>query len=233
MARRIFVILAFILALNLGIPIVNAISPFSPGYTSQSSNDLTTAKVINAVGCKPSSLTGTVTAATSGSLTDNRQIWSTNQWTGASVKITSGLDSGDSKSIVTNTPTALTISGNFVTTPSVGDGYTIVGTTGGSDYSCSASVGGAVGQNSILGPIVNTILVFGNFFAAASFLVQIAGGIAVPSYYLYTWMSASCNPTDIGCLSVAFSLSGLYQAVAWFAYADAFFYIISGRDILG
>ncbi|HKT21739.1 MAG TPA: hypothetical protein VJR06_03840, partial [Nitrososphaerales archaeon] len=132
-----------------------------------------------------------------------------------------------------STGTMLTISGTWSTVPTRGDSYQITGTSGGSDYSCSASVGGQVGQNSILGSIVNTILVFGNFFAAASFLVQIAGGVIVPSYYLMSWMSPACGGTDSVCLGIALAIAGLYQAIVWFAYGDGFFYIISGRDILG
>lgn len=233
MARRIFIILAFVLSLNLGIPIVNAVSPFSQSYTSQASNDLNAARIINAVGCVPSILTGTLTSATSTTLTDTRQIWSANQWTSATLKITSGGDQGDTKPIASNTQNKVMITGSFSTTPKPGDSYVITGTSGGGDYSCSASVGGSTGQNSILGPIVNTILVFGNFFAAASFLVQIAAGVLVPGYYVHQWTASTCGPTDSGCLKIADDFAALLQAIVWFAYADGIIYFISGRDLLG
>lgn len=233
MARRIFTILALVLALNLSIPIVNAISPFSPSYTSQASNDLNSAKIINAVGCVPTSLNGVVSSATSSSVTDSSQIWSANQWTGSTITITSGPDSGDTKVIASNTQTKITISGTWATTPGKANTFTITGASGGSAYSCSASVGGSVGQNSILGGIVNTILVFGNFFAAASFLVQLAAGVVVPGYYVQQWTSAACSPLDYQCLNIANLFAVLLQSVVWLAYADGIFYVISGRDILG
>ena len=156
MARRVFVILAFVLALNLGIPVVNALSPFSAGYSTQPSTDLNTAKIIGQVGC-------TTTSAT-----------------------TNGA------------------------------------------YSCNASLGGSSsGTSGILGPVVNTILVFGNFFAALGFLANIAGGVLVPSYYLVQWFGGSNIPSSLT-LFVAF-----YQGLVWFAYADGFMYILSGRDLLG
>lgn len=154
--RPVFAVLAFILALNLGIPVVNALSPFSSSYTTQPNTDFNTAKIVAQAGCSTSSIT----------------------------------------------------------------------TSGG--YSCSASLGGnSNGQSGILGSVVNTILVFGNFFAALGFLAQIAGGVIVPSYYLTQWLGGSSISSPM-LLLVAF-----YQGLVWFVYAEGFFYILSGRDIAG
>ena len=87
--------------------------------------------------------------------------------------------------------------------------------------------GNSNGQSGILGSVVNTILVFGNFFAALGFLAQIAGGVIVPSYYLTQWLGGSSISSPM-LLLVAF-----YQGLVWFVYAEGFFYILSGRDIAG
>lgn len=155
MARRIFIIIAFILALDVAIPTVNAMSPFSAAYQSTPANDpgFGVTKVVHTVGCGTPDATG--------------------------------------------------------------------------NYSCNVTIGGTAGSSSILGPIVNTILVFGNFFYAAGFLGQLAGGVVVPSYYLTQWMGG-LNISPGNALWVF-----LIQGLIWFAYADGIVYIISGRDIFG
>lgn len=156
MARRAFVILGFVLALNLCIPVVNALSPFSTTYTTQPSTDLSTPKILGQVGCS-----------------------------------TSAVSTAQS-------------------------------------YTCSAALGSTGGSSSnILGSVVNTILVFGNFFAALGFLASIAGGMLVPSYYLTQWFGGANIPSALLLLVAA------YQGLCWFAYLDAFAYILSGRDFFG
>jgi hypothetical protein len=154
MARRIFIVLAFILAIDLMIPVVNALSPFSVDYTTQPSNSasLGATKIIGDVGCTPPA------------------------------------------------------SGNL---------------------SCSVSVGGTGSSTGVLGPVVNTILVFGNFFYAAGFLGQLSGGIVIPSYYLTQWFGGAGIADGLALFVIAF------QGLIYLAYADGIVYIISGRDILG
>ena len=156
--RRIFVILAFTLAVSLIIPAVNAMSPFSVDYQTQPSTD-------------PGFGVAKIVASTCGP--------------GASPN------------------------------PSPGG-----------NVSCTISVGGS-GSSGIFGPVVNTILVFGNFFAAAGFLGQLVDGVVVPSYYLTQWL---------GGFNIAEGLAELVifiQGLIWFAWADGLMYIISGRDLLG
>jgi hypothetical protein len=87
---------------------------------------------------------------------------------------------------------------------------------------CNASVSSGSTNSGIFGPVVNTILVFGNFFAAASFLVNLAIAVIVPGAYIMTWLGGPNNATAV-------AIAGMFQAAVWVAYALDFFYIISGR----
>lgn len=99
-------------------------------------------------------------------------------------------------------------------------------TSPGNTLTCNASLATGNTNAGIFGPVVNTILVFGNFFAAASFLVNIAVGVIVPGAYVLTWAGGPQNPTAV-------ALSALYQGLVWVLYALDFFYIVSGRWLKG
>jgi hypothetical protein len=60
---------------------------------------------------------GTATSGAAGTITDSGKAWRVNAFTGRTVKIKSGTGSGQTKHIKTNTATALTVSGNWVTNP--------------------------------------------------------------------------------------------------------------------
>lgn len=68
---------------------------------------------------------GTATAGAAKTLTDSGATWGTNQYTGWMVKITGGTGSGQVKQIASNTGTALTVDGNWVTNPSTDSTYVI------------------------------------------------------------------------------------------------------------
>lgn len=63
-------------------------------------------KIVNDVNGK---ITGTATSGASTTLTDSGASWTTNQWTGYTVSITSGTGSGQSRIVSSNTATALTV----------------------------------------------------------------------------------------------------------------------------
>jgi hypothetical protein len=52
---------------------------------------------------------GTASAGAATSLTDAAQSWRTNEWIGATVEITSGTGSGQTRTVISNTATALTV----------------------------------------------------------------------------------------------------------------------------
>lgn len=60
---------------------------------------------------------GTATAGANGTITDTNKSWRTNVYAGKNVHITGGTGSGQIKQIVSNTATALTVSGNWITNP--------------------------------------------------------------------------------------------------------------------
>lgn len=68
---------------------------------------------------------GTATAGASKTITDSGATWGTNVWAGWVVKITGGTGSGQVKQVASNTGTALTVDGNWQTTPSTDSTYVI------------------------------------------------------------------------------------------------------------
>lgn len=87
-------------------------------------------------------LSAQATSATSSSLTDTHQTWSSNQWTGYSVQITSGTGRGESAVVVSNTATTLTISGTWTTTPDSTSRFAILNNSASTfsvTLSCTAS----------------------------------------------------------------------------------------------
>jgi hypothetical protein len=75
--------------------------------------------------------TGVATGAqTSTTLQDTTKAWTVNQYAGATVVITSGTGSSQTRTVLSNTATALTVSAAWTTTPVAGSSvYTLVGTT--------------------------------------------------------------------------------------------------------
>ena len=149
---RIFTILAFVAALGVVIPVVNAISPYSTTYQQTPNTSLNASYIQGVAGCS---------------------------------------------------------------------GVNVAGSAG-----CNASVSGSGSSGGILGSISNTVFVFGNFFAALTFLAQMAIGVLVPGQYVFQWLYAI-----FGSYSDALLIAGVFQCLIWVAYAYDFFYIVSGRYI--
>lgn len=70
-------------------------------------------------------VTGTATAGAASALTDTGATWSVNEWTGATITITSGTGSGQSRTVASNTATVITTSTAWTTNPAAGSVYTI------------------------------------------------------------------------------------------------------------
>jgi hypothetical protein len=83
-------------------------------------DDTTQYKIMDSYG-----LLTTVTNVTNAVLTDTTKVWSTNQWAGRRVRIISGAGAGLEATIVSNTATALTVSGVFGTAPNTTSNYVI------------------------------------------------------------------------------------------------------------
>ena len=74
---------------------------------------------------------GTVTAATTTTLSDSTKTWTTNAYASASVRIVSGTGVGQVRTISSNTATQLTVSTAWTTTPTTSSVYSIEGTLSG------------------------------------------------------------------------------------------------------
>lgn len=72
-------------------------------------------------------VTGSVTAATTNTLTNNTKTWTTNQWANFQVRITAGTGAGQIRTISSNTGTQLTVSANWTLTPDTTSQYAIEG----------------------------------------------------------------------------------------------------------
>ena len=77
---------------------------------------------------KNTSLGGTAAGTSTGgnstsTLIDTSKAWTTNAWAGSKVYITGGTGNGQSRTVLTNTATTLTISGTWMTTPDATSTY--------------------------------------------------------------------------------------------------------------
>lgn len=70
---------------------------------------------------------GTATSGASTSITDSSKTWTTNRWSNMMVTITAGTGMGQSRSIVSNTSTALTVTPSWNTSPDNTSSYKIHG----------------------------------------------------------------------------------------------------------
>ena len=71
--------------------------------------------------------TGTATAGGATTLTNSAKNWTTNQWAGSQVRITTGTGAGQIRTVVSNTATVLTVSVAWTTNPDVTSQYSIEG----------------------------------------------------------------------------------------------------------
>lgn len=68
---------------------------------------------------------GTAEAGTVNTLTDNNRTWTTNEWTGETIEIVSGTGLGQTRTVLSNTATQVTVSSNWTTNPDTTSVYRI------------------------------------------------------------------------------------------------------------
>jgi hypothetical protein len=71
--------------------------------------------------------TGSATAATTNTLTNNTRSWTVNQWANSQIRITAGTGAGQIRTISSNTSTQVTVSVNWTVTPDTTSAYSIEG----------------------------------------------------------------------------------------------------------
>lgn len=93
---------------------------------------------------------------------------------------------------------------------------------------CNATVSAGPGGG-IFGSVVSgTLLVFGNFFAALQYLANLGVGMVLPYSYVYHWLAWSDSSSVT---TTAAAIAAMVNVLVWVAYANDFFYIVSGRWI--
>ncbi len=92
-------------------------------WTSESSVDVKAN--IPSMSPIPMSPSGTVTSAASGTLVDNTKTWTTNEYANATVTITGGTGSGQTRTIASNTATSLGLITGWATIPNTSSTYLI------------------------------------------------------------------------------------------------------------
>lgn len=86
----------------------------------------TTGQLVSTIGGTKSFATGTATAGTGTTLTNEAKAWATNMWTNYQVRIIDGTGKGQIRVITSNTGTALTVAA-WTTTPDATSVYSIEG----------------------------------------------------------------------------------------------------------
>lgn len=71
--------------------------------------------------------TGSATAATTNTLTNNTRSWTVNQWANSQIRITAGTGAGQRQTISSNTSTQVTVASNWTVTPDTTSVYSIEG----------------------------------------------------------------------------------------------------------
>jgi hypothetical protein len=97
----------------------------STSYTTIAFNRSSTTGVLTARTLNPPTNTGTATAGAATTLTDTSKAWVTNRWAGGTLTLTGGTGSGQSRTISSNTATAITVSPAWTTNPAAGTTYTV------------------------------------------------------------------------------------------------------------
>jgi hypothetical protein len=96
----------------------------STSYTtlafSRNTSGVLTARTLNI----PTS-SGTATAGAATTITDTSKAFTTNQWAGGTITLTGGTGSGQTRTISSNTATAITVSPAWTTNPAAGTTYTV------------------------------------------------------------------------------------------------------------
>ena len=96
----------------------------STSYTtlafSRNSSGVLTARTLNLP-----TASGTATSGAATTITDTSKAFTTNQWTGGTITLTGGTGSGQTRTITSNTATAITVSPAWAVNPAAGTTYTV------------------------------------------------------------------------------------------------------------
>jgi hypothetical protein len=97
----------------------------STSYTTIAFNRSSSTGVLTARTLNLPTNTGTATAGAATTLTDTSKVWTTNRWAGGTLTLTGGTGSGQTRTISSNTATAITVSPAWTTNPAAGTTYTV------------------------------------------------------------------------------------------------------------
>lgn len=97
----------------------------STSYTTLAFNRSSSTGALTARTLTFPSDSGTATAGAATTLTDSSKAWVTNRWAGGTVTLTGGTGSGQTRTISSNTATAITVSPAWTTNPAAGTTYTV------------------------------------------------------------------------------------------------------------
>ncbi len=97
----------------------------STSYTTLAFSRSSTTGVLTARTLNVPTASGTATAGGATTLTDSAAAWTTNRWAGGTLTLTGGTGSGQSRTISSNTATAITVSPAWGTNPAAGTTYTV------------------------------------------------------------------------------------------------------------
>ena len=162
--------------------------------------------------------TGTVTSATSNTLTDTSKSWATDIWKGRYVEITGGTGAGQIRLILSNTSDTLTLSASWAVVPDSTSTYRIFGGPI-SDVSIQSGTGPVIAK--ISGETVELASGTGPALAAqfGTWVAKISGEtVAIASGNVTIIGSTIQLPTDV-------------QSVLANKYAVASGYLLSGPSV--
>ncbi len=97
----------------------------STSYTTLAFNRSSTTGALTARTLNVPTASGTATAGAATTLTDSAATWTTNRWAGGTLTLTGGTGAGQSRTISSNTATAITVSPAWATNPAAGTTYTV------------------------------------------------------------------------------------------------------------
>ena len=97
----------------------------STSYTTIAFNRSSSTGVLTARTLNLPTDSGTATAGAATTLTDTSKVWVTNRWAGGTLTLTGGTGSGQTRTISSNTATAITVSPAWTTNPAAGTTYTV------------------------------------------------------------------------------------------------------------
>jgi hypothetical protein len=97
----------------------------STSYTTLAFSRSTTTGILTPRTLNIPTSAGTATAGAAATITDTSKAFTTNQWAGGTITLTGGTGSGQTRTVSSNTATAITVSPAWTTPPAAGTTYTV------------------------------------------------------------------------------------------------------------